>query len=116
MSQHKSKQLATNRYRQFSGRPVLLKLLYIAALFLCASCGKTESNSSKSEVIPNETIKTSKLTDKTVKFLWRDSTGAMVINEEFCKTISNPEKAALGYVATFIGNECWWEGDYTDKR
>jgi hypothetical protein len=63
-----------------------------------------------------DTTKINTLSDKTVKFLWRDSSASIVINEEFCKTISDPEKAALGYVATFIGNECWWDGDYTDKR
>lgn len=63
-----------------------------------------------------DTAKIITLTDKTVKFLWRDSSASIVINEEFCNTISDPEKAALGYVATFIGNECWWDGDYTDKR
>jgi len=60
--------------------------------------------------------KTFTLTDKTVKFLWRDSSSSIVINENFCKTISEPEKAALGYVATFIGNECSWDEDYTEKR
>ena len=23
--------------------------------------------------------------------------------------MTDPEKAALGYVATFVGNECWWD-------
>lgn len=61
-----------------------------------------------------------KLKDKSVKFLWRelkydeeikDSINAICINEELCKTLTDPERAALGYVATFIGNECYWDGD-----
>jgi len=55
-----------------------------------------------------------------VKFLWREEVyddelkatySSIFINEDFCKTISEPERAALGYVATFIGNECWWDGE-----
>lgn len=93
-----------------------MKLLYITTLFLLASCGQIKSNSDKHKVANVDTAETFTLTDKTVKFLWRDSSASIVINENFCKTISDPEKAALGYVATFIGNECWWDGDYTDKR
>ncbi len=40
----------------------------------------------------------------------------MVINEQFCATITDAERAALGYVATFIGNECNWHGEYKDDR
>ncbi len=30
--------------------------------------------------------------------------------------MSLPERAALGYIATFIGNECQWDGEITDTR
>jgi hypothetical protein len=92
------------------------KLLYITTLIFLTSCGQTKSNTDKNEVANIDTIDAFTLTDKTVNFLWRDSSASIVINENFCKTITDPEKAALGYVATFIGNECWWEGDYSDKR
>lgn len=108
--------LAAERYRQPSDTTTMTKFLYIATIFLLASCGQTNNNSDKSEVTKVDTTKINIITDKNVKFLWRDSSASIVINEEFCKTISDPEKAALGYVATFIGNECWWDGDYTDKR
>ncbi len=104
------------RYRQPRDTKTMKKILYIAIIFLLASCGHTNNNSDKSEVTNVDTTKINTLTDKTVKFLLRDSSASIVINEKFCKTISDPEKAALGYVATFIGNECWWDGDYTDKR
>lgn len=102
-----------------------MKYLYIATLILLVSCRQSNNHSDKNEAANSDTLsktseiiteKTISLTDKTVKFLWRDSNNSIVINHEFCKTISAPEKAALGYVATFIGNECWWDGDYTDKR
>lgn len=64
-------------------------------------------------------------TDKTIKFLWREDKydkelkgtyNLIAINTEFCKTITGAEKAALAYVATFIGNECSWEGKATAGR
>ncbi len=92
-----------------------MKDLYVATIFLLASCGQTNYDSYKGEVTNADKTKYNTLVEKTVKFLWRDSIASIVIDEEYCKTISDPEKAALGYVATFIGNECWWDGDYTDK-
>lgn len=62
---------------------------------------------------------------KPVKFLWRadkddlvlDQTyNDIVINQSFVKSITNQEKAALGYVASFIGNECDWDGKANEDR
>ena len=63
--------------------------------------------------------------NKRVKFLWRadkfdeelnQNFNSIFINEPFSNSISNHEKAALGYVATFIGNECWWDGKVNENR
>jgi len=71
------------------------------------------------------TIKTCELTNTTVKFLWcankydeelQDTVNSIFINEDYCKTITDPERAALGFIATFIGNECWWDGEAKDDR
>jgi len=60
------------------------------------------------------------LHDTSIVFLWwqpyydvesKDSLTTMVINEEYCKTISDYERAAIGYASSFIGSECWWDGD-----
>jgi hypothetical protein len=111
-----------------------MKYLNIAILVFLASCGQTNNNSDKNEVVnsdsvsetvENTSVRNFQLTDKTVKFLWRadkydealkDTFNSIFIDEDFCKTITDPERAALGYVATFIGNECNWDGDYTDDR
>jgi hypothetical protein len=108
--------------------------LYIATLVFLASCGQTNNNTDKNEVVntdsvskavENTSVRKFQLTDKTVKFLWRadkydetlkDTFNSIFIDEDFCKTIIDPERAALGYVATFIGNECNWDGDYKDDR
>lgn len=70
-------------------------------------------------------IKPLTLTEKKVKFLWRkkqfdqelkDSFNVIVLNENFIKNITDPEKAAIAYVATFVGNECNWDGKATPER
>jgi hypothetical protein len=94
----------------------MTKILYTTILILLASCGQTNNTSDKSETVKVDTKKAPTLTDKSVRFLWRDTSSSMIINKEFCTTITDPEKAVLGYVATFIGNECWWDGDANDER
>ncbi|MFC4636074.1 hypothetical protein ACFO3O_19345 [Dokdonia ponticola] len=62
---------------------------------------------------------------KPVKFLWREEkfdeksnqdVNSIFLNESFIESISNPEKAALAFVATFIGNECSWDGRVNEDR
>lgn len=111
-----------------------MKYLYIVILVLLASCGQTNNNSEKKEVVNSDSVSKTientsarnfQLTDKTVKFLWRadkydealkDTFNSIFIDEDFCKTITDAERAAIGYVATFIGNECWWDGEANDDR
>lgn len=66
-----------------------------------------------------------KLTDKKVKFLWRETryieewetdVNIIELNQEYINTISEPEKAVLAYIATFIGNECEWDGKANENR
>ncbi len=63
--------------------------------------------------------------DKKVQFLWReniyneeldDTISSIVIDTAYCRSITGPEKAALAYVATFVGNECWWDGNAARDR
>src|SRR5690606_38042531 len=64
-------------------------------------------------------------TDKTGKFLWRenrfdqklkDTFSAIVINDNFSKRFTEPEKAAVGFVVTFVGSECDWNGRTGEDR
>lgn len=111
-----------------------MKYLYLVIITLIISCEQRTNNVNENTLVYlDSTLKTLekpqkisiRLTDKTVKFLWRnnkydetvkDTINSIFINEEFCKTISEPERAALGYVATFVGNECNWEGTYSENR
>ena len=101
-----------------------MRYFYIAALILLASCGGNNNKADRKEPVDStaetsdkeKSITKTSLTDKTITFLWRDHNSDIIINKAYCKTISAPEKAALGYVATFIGNECSWDGAYTENR
>jgi hypothetical protein len=57
--------------------------------------------------------------DTTVKAVWREdvydskikaSVNVIVLNEDYFKNLSDPEKAVLGYLASTIGNECYADG------
>jgi hypothetical protein len=94
-----------------------MKYLFLTVLVILTACEQTKKDaktSNKKDKI--EFVKTENTADKTVKFLWRDGESNMIINEEYCKTISDPEKAALGFIATNIGNDCSWDGDYTENE
>ena len=76
-------------------------------------------------LISSEKIKSIQLRDKKIKFLWREThydsaletdINSIMLNEDYIKNISEPEKAALAYVATFIGNECEWDGNPNESR
>jgi hypothetical protein len=56
------------------------RFLYIVTLVFLASCGQTNNNSDKKEIVPTDTVsmilentlaRNFRLTDTTVKFLWR---------------------------------------------
>lgn len=105
-----------------------MKLLLPAVgffLVLVSSCGQTNSSdSNKEEMLKDSSslnpVKTISPKDTTIKFLWlaKDSEGntSIVINEEYCKKIPGSERAALGYIATFKSNECWWDGEAKEDR
>jgi biopolymer transport protein ExbD len=46
-----------------------------------------------------------------IKILWLDKNNTIQLNENYIKEITNQQRAALGYIVTFIGNECYWDGD-----
>ena len=65
------------------------------------------------------------LPDTTISFMWRDlkydstltdSFSSIFLNMDYINTMTSQEKAAIGYVSTFIGNECWWDGEANDDR
>ncbi|MEZ4778745.1 MAG: hypothetical protein R2786_05110 [Flavobacteriaceae bacterium] len=62
---------------------------------------------------------------KNVNVVWRENlydetlkteVNTLVLNKEYLENISQQERAALGFVTTFIGNECEWDGKPNQDR
>lgn len=94
-----------------------MKYSILTLLILLVSCTKKNEPEAKIKTAKVETP--IKMTDKSVRFLWRedkydkesnDTVNTVFINKEYCKNISEPERAAIGFVASFIGSECDWDG------
>lgn len=58
--------------------------------------------------------------NKKIRFLWReqvydadlqDSVSTIVTDQASADQLTDAERAALGYVVTFIGSECGWDGE-----
>lgn len=105
-----------------------MKLIYLILLltFLTA-CGQVSTKTDQKTADMTKEVKHSKFNspDNTVTFLWRDlkydstlniSFSSIFLNSDYIKTITDQEKAAIGYVSTFIGNECQWDGEVNDDR
>ncbi len=87
--------------------------------------GDPEISYVKPYLVSFKKISSTKPTDKNIKVLWRETiydeslktdVNTIVLNKDYQKSISKPERAALGYVATFIGNECEWDGKPNGNR
>lgn len=103
-----------------------MKTVYLLfAALIIAGCNNStdkpaeisnDSISQQDTVIPEPVA----LTNKSITVAWRanvyysqlqDSVSTILVDTNFCKHISEPERAAIGFVTTFIGNECYWDGD-----
>lgn len=49
--------------------------------------------------------------DIYIKILWLDQNGILQLNTNYIKTLTDPQRAALGYIATDVSNECNWDGN-----
>ncbi len=95
-------------------------IILIIALITIISCEQIESKKNIKLNVSSEMVTQSvQLSDTTVLFLWtdikydtilNDYINAIFLNEQYIKVITDPERATIGYVSTFIGNECWWDG------
>lgn len=95
---------------------------------LLVSCGhsNTEARQESGRTATLEADSTQlNLPDTTIVFLWRDmkfdsilndSVNSIFLSEAYLAKMTKPEKAAIGYVSTFIGNECWWDGQSRNDR
>ncbi|MCC9165399.1 hypothetical protein [Pontibacter harenae] len=106
-----------------------MKKLYLPFLLLLAACAQIQEAEEEpavmqEPVIENATSSEALLQDTTVTVLWReniynadakDSVSTITLNDSYFKTISDPERAAIGYVATFVGSDCDWDGEANES-
>ncbi|WP_271769914.1 hypothetical protein [Aquimarina algiphila] len=105
-----------------------MKISYlILVLIVLTSCRQFENTKTREMKIESKNTELAKLQlkDTTINFLWRDmkydsvlnsSINSIFINKDYLNSITEPEKASIGYVATFIGNECWWDDKANHDR
>lgn len=108
----------TDKKYNFNSGDILEITWKMDSLYIAGDC---ETLDFKERVVEAKAIKK----NNSVRFLWRENRynedakqeiSTIIINESFLKIISNQEKAALGYVATLIGNECDWDGAVNADR
>ena len=107
-----------------------MQRLFLLSAIVLISCGQTNDNADKTNIdtVHKDTkvlsFEKKQVTDTTIKILWRedlydstlkDTESTIVLNDNYFKNISEPAKAAIGYVATFIGSECNWDGEANDN-
>lgn len=89
---------------------------FFILLFILSSCNNSNNETRKIQTPPSIKV----LKDTTIQVIWRewkydsvskDTNNTIILNDQYFKNISDQEKAAIGYIATFTGSECWWDGD-----
>lgn len=82
---------------------------FLFLLFFLSFYNAAFSQTSKLQTVKKEAeAKTDQ--NNFVEILWLDKKGVLQINEDYIKTITNAQRAALGYITTNIGNDCYWDG------
>ena len=98
-------------------------LLFSLLLMFGCSTGETDTTveDTASGIEPTESE--ASVNDKA-RFLWReqvydtdlrDSVSMIVIDQTLADKLTDAERAALGYVVTFIGSECDWDGKANEE-
>ncbi len=105
-----------------------MKILHLLLVLMAlTSCNHTEKVIKQEIKIDSKNAEplNHQLKDTTINFLWRnmqydtvlkDSVNTIFLNNAYLNSITEPEKASIGYVATFIGNECRWNGEVNEDR
>lgn len=49
--------------------------------------------------------------DNYIRILWLDNNYSVQLNTTYIKTLTDQQRAALGYIATDVSSECSWDGN-----
>ena len=105
-----------------------MKLIYLITLFSYFNAFGQLSNKTNPEAPALKVeIEQDKLNlrDTSVNFMWTimkyDSAynsfySESFLNLDYLERITDQERAAIGYVSTFVGYDCWWEGDLVNDE
>lgn len=84
----------------------LLTLLF----FSIFSTSVFSQNNAISSTTVNKSAIENESQDIYIKILWLDNTGTLQLNTNYIKTLTDQQRAALGYIATDVSSECNWDG------
>ncbi|MDO6390791.1 hypothetical protein Q4E40_11685 [Pontibacter sp. BT731] len=104
-----------------------MKAILLFFLLLMFGCSTVETDTPVEDpaagIAPTETAAHTSPNTK-IRFLWReqvydaglqDSVSTIVIDQALADRLTDAERAALGYVVTFIGSECDWDGNANEE-
>jgi len=88
-----------------------MNIRLITLLFLFSFCPSvfSQTNTTLATTI-NKSSAENANQDIYIKILWLDNNGILQLNTNYIKTLTDPQRAALGYIATDVSNECHWDG------
>jgi len=84
----------------------LLTLLFLSIF----STSVFSQNNAISSTTVNKPSTENESQDIYIKILWLDNTGTLQLNTNYIKTLTDQQRAALGYISTDVSSECNWDG------
>lgn len=97
-----------NKFFKFQSMNIRLTVL----LFLFNFCPSVFSQTKTiTPTTVNQSTTAMAAQDIYIKILWLDQNGGLQLNTNYIKTLTDQQRAALGYIATDVSNECYWDGD-----
>lgn len=86
-----------------------IRLLTLLFLSIFSTSVFSQNNAISSTTVNKSAIE-NESQDIYIKILWLDNTGTLQLNTNYIKTLTDQQRAALGYIATDVSSECNWDG------
>ena len=86
-----------------------IRLLTLLFLFNFCTSIFSQTNATAQKAI-NQSPTDNTIQDPSIKILWLDKNDVLQLNTAYIKTLTDQQRAALGYIATDVSNECYWDG------
>ena len=86
-----------------------IRLLTLLFLSIFSTSVFSQNNAISSTTVNKSAIE-NESQDIYIKILWLDNTGTLQLNTNYIKTLTDQQRAALGYISTDVSSECNWDG------